>query len=282
MNERRRIKLDGDLYFGDSLFAGDTVAKLENLLCGRAPRWCRDAYVYVAGEAKRPLDFGAGSLAAELRRAATARATPFYRQLEEAFGSAAGSHRAVGQVEIRSSDPSLILIIKADEDVVAEAGSTKSWANSISVQVRRGRVETEESSAWLRHFMIEVARQAAPAYGRALLADEFQHKNLVDNAGHSVALGVDFANGLPSLYWLSIFGSPYIELLGRQKILTSPAPFVEEVGEAVVIALGESPFEWNTDEYRSREEAVLAHIGHEYFFSKDAPERRLLAPALFK
>jgi len=279
----RRIRLDGDLYFGTSLFVGDVMTTLERLLNELAPRWCRDAYIHVSGEARKLLRMGTGSLSAELRRAATETATtPFYRQLEETFGGGtASSQRAVEQIEIRSSDPSLVLVINADQDVVAETGRSKHWANSIAIQVRRSNVETTESSAWLRQFMLEAAKETAPAYGRAQLAEEFEQKNIVRDGGYVSAVGVDFANGLPSLYWLNIFGPPYIELIGREKLLASPAGRLEEVGETIALALAESPFKWQTDEYRTCETAALSHIGPEYFFSKETPNRKLSAPAIF-
>jgi hypothetical protein len=84
--------------------------------------------------------------------------------------------------------------------------------------------------------------------------------------------------GLPGLYWLNYFGPQYVDLMGRESLLSAPAYDVKAAGDGVILALDESAEAWSTDAYRQREHVVIAHIGGQYFFSRFEPDRKLVAP----
>jgi hypothetical protein len=151
--------------------------------------------------------------------------------------------------------------------------------NMIAVEI--GKVLTIEGSTppdWAREFFTAMAAGLPLRYGNARLADEFGAKNMVDDASGLRAIGVKLTEGLPGLYWLNCFGPPYIELIGKEKLLSSPAYVVIEVSGKTVLALDESPLAWRTDDYRAREDAVLRHLGEVYFFLRDREGRKLKAP----
>jgi hypothetical protein len=91
-------------------------------------------------------------------------------------------------------------------------------------------------------------------------------------------LGRKLDVSLPGLYWLNYLGQPYLRLIGEDRLLSAPAFTTRKVGNGVLIALDESPLNWQSPIYKEREAAMIAHIGRDYFFLKDEPGRRLLAP----
>ena len=59
---------------------------------------------------------------------------------------------------------------------------------------------------------------------------------------------------------------------------SAPAPIVEQVGDVVVLGIHDDPRKWNTPAYQQTERAILEHIGPQYFFSREEPDRQLVAP----
>jgi hypothetical protein len=92
------------------------------------------------------------------------------------------------------------------------------------------------------------------------------------------AIGVFLEDSLPGLYWLNYFGPPYTKLFGKERLLSAPGFEVGEADGGVLVALDEVPMTWTGGEYRAREAAVIDHLGREFFFSKDTPERKTVAP----
>ena len=67
----------------------------------------------------------------------------------------------------------------------------------------------------------------------------------------------------PELQWLNIFGKPYIELFGREKLLNTPCYKAYELSEdIIIIQLTESVFEDIPDEVRLR---VKEYLGKDAF-----------------
>ena len=83
------------------------------------------------------------------------------------------------------------------------------------------------------------------------------------------AIGADVNHEIPGLYWLNYFGGPYVELIGRERLLL--AGLRSEAGGRWRIdsarRVGRS---WQSRAYR-REQAVIAHLGKQYFFRVTIP-----------
>lgn len=60
------------------------------------------------------------------------------------------------------------------------------------------------------------------------------------------ALGRDIRRSLPGLFWLDVFGKPYVDLIGRVRLVDLPVGAVVTSGDAVVLKLYESPESWST------------------------------------
>lgn len=110
------------------------------------------------------------------------------------------------------------------------------------------------------------------------LDEEFVAKNMIDDATGLRAVGGDLSRYLPGLYWLNYFGAPYVELIGRERLLSAPAYEVKSIGDGVYLRLSEGPEAWQTSDYRQREQECLQHIGTQNFFSRNDPDRPTVAP----
>jgi hypothetical protein len=66
--------------------------------------------------------------------------------------------------------------------------------------------------------------------------------------------------------------------MGRGRLLTAPAYEVKPVDDGVLVALDATADAWNTAAYRQREQAVIEHLGKQYFFSRHEPGRQTVAP----
>jgi len=84
---------------------------------------------------------------------------------------------------------------------------------------------------------------------------------------------------LPDILWLNIFGQPYVELIGRDKLLSTPADVVRELpGGAVAITVSPSPFRRDEEEYDERCRRIKEHIGRQFFFDVSDPHRQCPQP----
>lgn len=86
--------------------------------------------------------------------------------------------------------------------------------------------------------------------------------------------------GIPELYWLTLFGPPYVKLLGRERLLSAPAFETHELKTgAVALQLSEAPLDLESrfaavDEVRRR---VKAHLDCNAFFDPQLPSGRVYA-----
>ena len=91
------------------------------------------------------------------------------------------------------------------------------------------------------------------------------------------AVGRDFGRFLPGLFTANFFGRPYVELIGRERLLTAPG--ARALGDGVLITAGDDPAEWDSAERRARDHALLECLGPEHFFSKTAMPAETRAPS---
>ncbi len=115
-----------------------------------------------------------------------------------------------------------------------------------------------------------------PVWGAARSSPEYRAKVITD-VPPLWAEGRDFSEHLPGLFWLNFFGEPYVRLIGLDRLLGSPSE-VMKVGDGVVVKLPGGPSAWESGDYGLAEDAVLGHLGREFFFSKRDRGRRTRAP----
>ena len=82
---------------------------------------------------------------------------------------------------------------------------------------------------------------------------------------------------VPDLYWLTLFGKPYVELFSRERLLGVPAHKVTELdGGAVAITATPTPFD---PSLREAKEAIKVHLGRDaFFYPAKEPVFEMFAP----
>lgn len=105
--------------------------------------------------------------------------------------------------------------------------------------------------------------------------DDF-FRNVITHAGE---MGGEFLlytrvlqHWLPDLYWITVFGKPYVNLFGLDKLLSAPCYQVEQIGEdAVIMQMTANPQDMleNYSEIRRVKQAVKEHLNPRAFFNQD-------------
>jgi len=88
-----------------------------------------------------------------------------------------------------------------------------------------------------------------------------------DKQGYGTKL--ELGAGLKNIYWLNIFGLPYIEILGREKLLSSPAYEVNGLGANHIRLLATPTYNSFKGKRRNELRAhIRDHFGEAYFTKK--------------
>jgi hypothetical protein len=95
---------------------------------------------------------------------------------------------------------------------------------------------------------------------------------------HIEAIGRDFGRFLPDLFWLNFFGKRLRDLLGEERLRSTPASRVAAVDDGVLVELAADPTTWDTPEYAISEQRVRDHLGSALFFSKAEQDRLTAMP----
>ncbi|MGD9720829.1 MAG: hypothetical protein AB7O59_14155 [Pirellulales bacterium] len=154
--------------------------------------------------------------------------------------------------------------------------------NDMSVEVYElARIEGKRAFDTTRDLFEAFVTRLPVRYANVRSSDEYDAKNILDDDSGVQAIGADIEVAIPGLYWLNYFGPPYVEMLGRERLLTAPAFEAKALGDGVLLALDESPEAWQQPSYRQREQDVVNHLGPHYFFSRRDPDRKTIAPDFY-
>lgn len=277
----RGFRLDIDIYLGRSLVSGNDLDLFQSLLRDRAPGWSAGLLARWGHPKKVPVDVNEpGALARALREPAFA-AAERARKFDEANPGGLRPvlpGRVFGSEELRGTDYSLIVIPIIDDLVLMPIAGEWHWGNSITIQLCRARVEGIPAVRWAHDAFVELCRTLTPVHAHAQMSAEYDAKNMFNEQGRVAAMGVDPSKALKGLYWLNYLGRPYRDLIGREQLLSAPAFAVQEIGDGIMLSLGDDARAWETPECREREQAVLDHLGRHFFFDRAHPDRPTVAP----
>jgi hypothetical protein len=80
-------------------------------------------------------------------------------------------------------------------------------------------------------------------------------------------VGVNLAKGIPGVYWGNYFNRFYVEWFGREKFDDLPCVAKRWMpGGGIFFTTAPTPFEWNTPEAVTLQNAVKRHLGEDAFF----------------
>ena len=266
----REYRLDLKVCVGHSLFSGDWLDRLERVLAARVGPWSDGLHAWRDEAGEREL---VGGLAAGVRRIADEHGE-LYARLREKYGP--GPHeRRTGSVELRGGDDSLIVVVILDDYVFQPSAGRHLWGNTVAFQFCGFECCGEPAPVVCRRIAEDCCREADVLYAHGRLSAEWYAKNMLLDGGLR-AIGVDMSRYLPGLYWLNWFGAPYCELMGRERLLSAPAFDAIALGDGVLLQVDERPDDWDSSD--TRYARVLEHVGDRYFFLRNNPGRRTVAP----
>jgi hypothetical protein len=267
--------LDGEVVFDRYLGGGADLDTLQALLGASTPRWSSKLRLWRGPKDQRAIEIGrAGALKAAVMAAAGERGST-YRERVERHGRPP-FERLVGSAELRGAGPELVVVVSIDEMVVSQLGLKRQLGNNIALQVRRPEVEGRGSEDWLRDAFETLCSELSPAWGAAGQVAEYWAKVMSDPP-RIEAIGRDFGQFLPGVFWLNFFGRRYRNLLG-DRLCSTPAARVAEIDDGVLVEVGGGPLAWDTAEYASCEQRIRDHLGPELFFSRAEPDRSTIVP----
>jgi hypothetical protein len=88
----------------------------------------------------------------------------------------------------------------------------------------------------------------------------------------------NIGEGLAYPPWKAWYGKPYVDAVGRDKLLSAPCYYNKEYPSAILVCLYEKPSEWQEKNNLEMAERFKKHVGPEYFFDQKNPGRKLKTP----
>lgn len=265
----RQYRLDLSVRMSRSLLHSEDLHVLPRLLEQHASPWRECLHVHRHG---RRIELEQG-FAESVISIATERGETF-REMVKRYGPGP-SARQTGSIELRGCDDSLIVVIGVDDWVFAPSAGRYLVGNSISFQFCRARCCGVASEALARTLATACCEEMSVLHASGQRLAERDAKNMDFSSG-AMAIGVDISRYLPGLYWLNYFGAAHCDLIGRERLLTAPAFDVRPVGDGVLLQVDEAPESWDAES--SNNQAVMRHIGEEFFFLREQMDRVTRAP----
>jgi hypothetical protein len=214
-----RHSIDVELVYDRLIADGGELGVLERVLRDAAPRWSSGLRIQLEPREHVPVDDRAGALRDAIVAAAAARG-PTYHAMVAEYGGV--EERLSGSAEVRGASRGLIVVVGVDEYPFSRIGGALILANDISLQIRRARIERRSASEWALAVFRELCERTSPAWGSVCDSGEYWAKVMSD--GPTIAaVGRDFGRYLPGIFSANFFGAPYVELLGRERLLDAPA-----------------------------------------------------------
>ena len=264
-----------EVNYGSDLIDSDVLLVVQELLIRHAPKVAASLEVhgFERDPARILVDLSDPQALREAVRIKGTERGPVAEDLSRLHGQPRYPRR-FGSVLIRGRGPGtggLHLSVRFDAYVpAAPMGTSWMWSNSISLSVSTERVHGVGRQEWVARAVSEITDRTDVLWGAAYLNAEFQQSNLYQGPDGIHALGRDMRTSLPGIFWLNIFGEPYVELLGMARLLSIPAYGVHQSNQQVIMQAYEDAATWA--DQRATKRALIAAIGADFFFDRDDPD----------
>ena len=148
--------------------------------------------------------------------------------------------------------------------------------SSIYIKVARRAFATETAVRLLRglraHFPVDVGY--IHVQHEADSHDRDRYRRHVE----PFVLGLTTHNlreGLPDVPWAMFFGPPYVELFGPERLLNTPAAYVEKLADGIYVQLTPSVADVaaKRESYLAAQQATREHLDSNAFLSDTSPDR---------
>lgn len=175
------------------------------------------------------------------------------------------------------------------------------YLNWINVTIARGKRFNEFLSSYdIRYFINEDKIQKLVSFAKQLYdwgnvdygyichQEDWEMKNkflkpIIVNGKPLTTGGVWLRESLPGLYWMNIFGSIYVNFIGRNKFESLSAYEKEELSDGgYIVFASHSPLDFNKPETQKLQNEIINHLGYEIFFDKSNPTKKCRVPKEIK
>jgi hypothetical protein len=269
-----------EFHYGHDLVTSGVLPMLQLVLAEVAPTMAAglEVHAYERDPERRRIDLGnPGSLQAAVVAKGTERGA-LHQDLAASHGAPGTGRRFGHALLLGAGSQAAGFFLRVDFDTMTPArpsGDKWLWSNSISGRISRPVVEGIARQEWLLLFTYRLAAQTGIVWGAAYHHAEFAATNLDTSQGIR-ALGRDVRQFLPGIYWLNVFGPPYRDLIGTERLLAAPAAAVNEIGSHVIVQAYQDAEDWAGNQ--ASRYALLAALGAEHFYDRNHPHRTHRAP----
>jgi hypothetical protein len=128
--------------------------------------------------------------------------------------------------------------------------------------------------------IIKLYKWGMPAHGYICHNEDWTRKNQYYTEGVNDILGRpmpqwggnQLQKGLPGIYWANLFGPIYVKFFGRERFLSVPAYYKEELSDGgFLILTSETPFDYKEKKVQYMEKEIIEHLGKDAFFENSNP-----------
>jgi hypothetical protein len=110
----------------------------------------------------------------------------------------------------------------------------------------------------------EIAAEKATKLGTVTALDPANRRHCLTVTSHTLK------KYIPELYWVTVFGAPYVELFGRERLINAPAFLAEEIADGIVqlqLTKDIEDLESRPEEVARRRMVIKEYLGSDAFFN---------------
>jgi hypothetical protein len=168
------------------------------------------------------------------------------------------------------------VLFKREREYEAELaillGGTLSGLSIVSLWVEESFFKTETRINSFLDLSLTLYDLILPEYGFIhLVRDKIDMATINDPILGKTILPINLEKGLPGIFWANFFGTKYVKLIGRKKLIAAPSYKKQEItNEGLLVITAPSPVDTTNEIYRKRQEELQDYIGLEFFYPNKA------------
>lgn len=266
------------LWFMHSIYCGKFMSQLQTLICSLAPESCREVYVEDEDPDAIVIDTSETDWMAKALTAFHSPPVVLPWEVGDEGEKATRQPYEDGHCQERSGAWQIMFM--SGNGIFGRVGNGWRFKNALIISFGASCTGAQRGAEIATRCLRAAVECWDPVFAYACMTREYDAKNVAEGPGFRKACGLEFDRHLPGVYWATYFGSQYMDFLGHERVMSSPARRVESAGNGAIIFLAEAPSHWRRDGYRQTEKKVREHLGVEHFWDRRHPCRGTESPDL--
>ena len=174
----------------------------------------------------------------------------------------------MGNVHFATKDRSKDISLYFDEYKLAPVVEELLFGNVVSVEWEVLQDRGYDISNVSFRVMVSLFDNSLFDYGYCCVSDQYNSSNLDRSNGGVRAIGLDASCWIPGFYWANYFGKYLCDLIGREKLMTTPGCHSNQLGSGILIVNRLPPDRWCDPEFIEIANSAMNHIGRHIFFER--------------